>query len=141
MKILGVMSVSLLVAVMGSSHAACDPGTHVARQFVNGYAQRQEPALVYVHRSELVTEEFKQSFSTAAMGQSSDIDPLLNVRQAPANLDVTACDAKSQWVTLAAPGNAGYKLVVKMANTPRGWRVDGAGSVNVPPEQRAPLSR
>lgn len=88
---------------------------------------------MHIGRSALVTENFKQGFSAAAMNPISDADPVLGVQTAPSALRVAACDVKSPWVTLTAADGGAFKLAVKVLNTQQGWRVDGAGAVNMPP--------
>ncbi len=126
------MGAVCLVSACGAVQAECDPGAEVAREFVSGYALRQEPAMVHIGRSTLVTESFKQSFSTAAMSRASDTDPVLGTQAVPSAVKVATCDAKSPWVTLAAADGSAFKVTVKVLNTPQGWRVDGAGAVNMP---------
>ena len=95
----------------------------------------------WVKRNKIATTNFKSSYreledeankSDPELGL--DMDPILVAQDWPATGFVAdGCDA-SGYVSLRgkSEGWADFKLVVKVIKTNSGWRVDGAGLINIP---------
>lgn len=146
---LAILLFAMLIS--GISHADCQQSAQVADKFMNAYThynndvfnhKSQETASHWLQRSELVTDNFKKSYQqllAAAKKQDPelglDFDPVFNAQDYPdKGLKILTCEEASSIVTLVGKAKEweNFKVSVKMLMTKAGWRVDGAGVINMP---------
>jgi hypothetical protein len=136
--------------VSGVCHAQCGQGAEVANGFFDDYIKynadvynqkTQETTLQWIQRNETLTDNFKKAYKNLveqAQKQDPelglDFDPIFDAQDYPdQGFKVVDCEQQANLVTLAGKDKTweNFKVVVKVINTKKGWRVDGAGVINI----------
>ncbi|MDD1616269.1 MAG: hypothetical protein CG439_1403 [Methylococcaceae bacterium NSP1-2] len=142
--------------VSGICHAECGQGAEVANGFLDDYIKynadvynqkTQETDLQWIKRNEKLTDNFKKAYKNLVeQAQKQDpelglgFDPIFDAQDYPdQGFNIVNCEQQSNLVTLAGKNKEweNFKVVLKVINTKKGWRVDGAGVINIPKNKQA----
>ena len=151
MKCLLAAFATALIAL--TAHAECRGQSEVAARFMNEYVQycsnaasHRQTTGQWIQRNANVTQGFKHAYRQIVEDARKaepeiglDFDPVFDAQDYPdKGFKVLRCDDQSNLVTLSGREWENFLVVIKTVKTKDGWRVDGAGVINVPEGQRAP---
>lgn len=151
-----LLALAFVVAAVFSApcRAECATGAeNAAGTFMNAYVKqilamehkhKKGSIGQWLHANRELTESFKKSYQSLVDGAKRDdpesgldFDPVLDAQDFPdKGFVVESCDAAG-FVTVRGVDWETFKVTVKVVNTASGWRVDGAGVINIPRDKRA----
>lgn len=142
--------ITLLIASLVSNlcYADCMQGAKLANSFIDEYLkyvfhqQENQTIFQWLQKNKKLTDNFKKSYQQLVEKAEKedpelglDFDPIFNAQDFPEQgFNIVNCEEDSNFVTLAGKGKdwEGFKVVLKVVNTKKGWLVDGSGAVNIP---------
>jgi len=151
----GLLALAFVVAAVFSApcRAECATGAkNAAGRFMNAYVKqilamehkhKKGSIGQWLHANRELTESFKKSYQDLVDSAKRDdpelgldFDPVVDAQDFPdKGFIVESCDA-SGFVTVRGVGWETFKVTVKVVNA-SGWRVDGAGVINIPRDKQA----
>lgn len=147
--------VTVAMALPVTGWAGCAPQARaLASKFMNDYLKYRNDQWAtrtsegpghWLRRNKSVTAHFSNAYQKMVDDASKggpesglDFDPIVNAQDTPDKGFVVDSCAAPGYVIVRGVDWETFKVTVKVIKTPAGWRVDGAGVINIPEEKQAP---